>query len=401
MYQLALEKEIKRLISSLNSIGEEIALVAKDSERVAAGVIELNVLKQRMDDKRQAVGVMMDRLSEMNVVASNYTMTKIRTLDDPKMGKKIAPSLPKSLGVGTMLAFMVGLGLAVLIDQSELSFRSPHEILEQLKIPVIGRVPRINVRNITAEKGNLALITSHKPNATASEAFRDIRTSLFFRSNAEDIKTLLFTSPSPGDGKSTTIANIAISIAQAGKRVVLVDADFRRPRVDQYFGEELKPGLMQLLSGKARLADVLKTTTLQKNLFLLTAGGRPNNPAELVTSEGFRDLLLALREKFDYVLIDSPPVLPVSDPATIASFVDGVYLVTRIRKGVKLAAEKAKETLDRVGANWMGIIINGVDENPHYSEYGYQYGGYSYYGARYGRYYDSDSKAYRDKSPKA
>ena len=132
-----------------------------------------------------------------------------------------------------------------------------------------------------------------------------------------------------------------------------------------------------------------------------TTGGRPANPGELVTSEAFRDMLATLKAQFDYVLIDSPPVLPVSDPATIASLVDGVYMVTRIRKGVKLTAQKAKDTLDSVGANWMGIVVNGIDENPHYSEYGYQYGNYSYYGGMYGKYYDSRSQAYRDRMKSA
>jgi len=164
-----------------------------------------------------------------------------------------------------------------------------------------------------------------------------------------------------------------------------------------YFGEEVDPGLLDVLSGDMKLKDAIRTTPLQENLFLLSTGGSPKNPGELVTSEAFKDLLKALRDRFDYVLVDSPPVLPVSDPATIASIVDAVYLVTRIRKGVKLTAQRAKETLDAVGANWMGIIVNGIDENPHYSEYGYQYGNYSYYGGMYGKYHDSSSKAYRDK----
>jgi len=110
----------------------------------------------------------------------------------------------------------------------------------------------------------------------------------------------------------------------------------RRPRVHQYFGQELSPGLLGVLSGEIELDDAIQPCALQNDLFLMPAGGRPSNPGELVTSEEFRNLIEALREKFDYVLIDSPPVLPVSDPATIASIVDGVYLVTRIRKGVKL-----------------------------------------------------------------
>ena len=402
LYELSLRQERKKLVTRVQKISEQVNDVSQKAESVAEGILDLNLLQAKIDKKDKAFNAIADRLEEMNILADNHTMTKVKVIDFPKHGRKIAPSLPKSLAVGSMLAFLAGLGLAILIDQSELAFRSPHEIFDRLQIPVVGRIPRINIRNTEGLKAHPSLIAAHKPNATASESFRDVRTGLFFRANVDDIKTVLFTSPSPGDGKSTTIANMAISIAQAGKRVILVDADFRRPRVNQYFGEQMEPGMLQVLGGEASLKQAIQTAEIQENLYLLTAGGRPANPGELVTSESFHELILALREKFDYVLIDSPPVLPVSDPATIASMVDAVYLVTRIRKGVKLTTQKAKESLDRVGANWMGVIVNGIDENPHYSEYGYQYGAYSYYGGVYGKYYDSRNKAYRDKiSPEA
>ena len=399
MYGLALGREVQQVQLNLAALSDEIATVSKKAEEIASGVMELNLLKRQIDEKGEAVRTILDQLNQMNITTKNYTMTKVKVLDQAGRGIVIAPSLMKSLALGTMLAFLVGFGLAVLVDQSELSFRSPLEISERLHIPVVGRVPRIDVRKFTATgKGAPTLVVSHSPGSTVAEAFRDIRTSLFFQSAADDVKTILFTSPSPGDGKSTTVSNLALSIAQAGKRVILVDADFRRPRVHQYFDEEIKPGLLNVLTGEVNLVDAIRKSSLEPHLFLLTAGGRPKNPGELVTAPEFGRLIVALRAKFDYVLIDSPPVLPVSDPASIASKVDGVYLVTRIRKGVKITAERAKESLDRVGSRWMGIIINGFDENPHYSEYGYQYGGqYSYYSGRYGRYYESNYKDYRDR----
>ncbi|MEL7500626.1 MAG: polysaccharide biosynthesis tyrosine autokinase [Planctomycetota bacterium] len=396
-YFLRLRQEQEQIAAKINRVETQINTVSKKAQAAATKIIRLNKLQDDFKQKSAAVTAITDKLSEMDILNNNYTMTSVKELDEAKRGVKVAPSLPKSLALGTMLAFLAGLGLAILVDQSELAFRNPAEIFERLQVPVVGRIPRINTRNIEAKTGHQSLIAAHKPSATASESFRDVRTALFFRANHDGIKTILFTSPSPGDGKSTTVSNLAISIAQAGKKVVLVDADFRRPRVHQYFGQELNPGLMDVLNGEMPLKQAIQKAELQENLFLVPSGGRPRNPGELVTSEAFRNLIEALREKFDYVLIDSPPVLPVSDPATIASLVDGVYLVTRIRKGVKLTSQKAKETLDRVGANWMGVIVNGLDENPHYSEYGYQYGNYSYYGGMYGRYYESNNKIYRDK----
>ena len=398
MYQLKLQHEQTRLLKSQQSLKEEITSNSRKAQAVATGITKLNLLQNQIDEKGKLVNGFINKLSEFNILSKDkYSTTSVKVLNTPKRGAKVAPSLPKSLALGTALASLLGLGLAILVDQSELAFRNPSEIFQRLQIPVVGRIPRINIRQIEAKQGHASLVAAHKPSATASESFRDVRTGLFFRSNVDDIKTILFTSPSPGDGKSTTISNIAISIAQAGKKVCLIDADFRRPRIHQYFGQELSPGLLGVLSGEMELDEAIQPCGLQDDLFLLPAGGRPSNPGELVTSEEFRNLIEALREKFDYVLIDSPPVLPVSDPATIASIVDGVYLVTRIRKGVKLTSQKAKETLDRVGANWMGVIVNGLDENPHYSEYGYQYGNYSYYGGVYGRYHDSNAKVYREK----
>lgn len=288
------------------------------------------------------------------------------------------------------------MGLALLIDRGELSFRSPHEVFETLKIPVVGRIPYIQGPLVKPEHGDANLIAAHKPASTAAESFRSLRTELFFRSNAERLKTFLFTSPSPGDGKSTMVSNFSISIARAGKRVVLVDADLRRPRVHKYFGEDIGPGLTDVLAGEVDLKNAVHPSKLQDGLYLLTSGVHPKDPGEIVSSGKFQKMIAALKKKFDFVLIDSPPVIPVADALSMGCFVDGVYLVTRVRKGSSLTSRKAKESLDRVNVNWMGVIINEMDRNPHYSEYGYQYGSYSYYSGAYGRYNDLAIQAYRD-----
>jgi len=325
MYQLKLKHELARLLNNEKSLNEDMASCKNKAKDVAKGITDLNVLQNQIDEKGELVSGFVNKLSEFDILSKDkYSTTSVKVLNKPKAGAKVAPSLPKSLALGTVLASLLGLGLAILVDQSELAFRNPTEIFQRLQIPVVGRIPRINIRQIEANQGHASLVAAHKPSATASESFRDVRTGLFFRSNVDDIRTILFTSPSPGDGKSTTISNIAISIAQAGKKVCLIDADFRRPRIHQYFGQELSPGLLSILSGEMELDEAIQDCAIQDDLYLLPAGGRPSNPGELVTSEEFRNLIEALREKFDYVLIDSPPVLPVSDPATIASIVDGV-----------------------------------------------------------------------------
>ena len=393
LYKMALDREVNRVTFEIQAIDLELEMVEKNATAISQDVAELNLLKKQIEEKREANRAIIDRISEINILADNYTRTRVRVLDPPGNGYKISPVLSKSLGYAVFLGALVGLALALLIDRSDMSFRSPFEIFERLKIPVVGKIPRIRTtRKEKPAKGVPQLVVANRPGSSVSEAFRDIRTALFFRANTDDVKTILFTSPSPGDGKSTTVSNLAVSIAQTGKSVVLVDADFRRPRVDTYFGEPLEPGLINVLEGKQSLSEALCESELQKGLFLLTAGGRPANPGEIVTSPAFKNIVMTLRESFDFVLIDSPPVLPVADPGTIAGIVDGVYLVVRIRKGVKLTAQKAKENLDRVNPNWMGIIVNGIDENPHYNEY-YNY---PYYATYHGRYYDSQNRHYRE-----
>ena len=394
MYYLALVKQEKVTAARIENLDNSIASLSEKAAAASDKIFQYNVIQKAIDKKEKAVDVILDRLKEINVLADNYTMTKIRTLEEPKTGFQIAPSFSKNLLLGTMLAGLCGLGLAYLVDQADMSFRSPAEILANLQMPVVGKIPRIRTRRIKSKKGNgvLELIAAHNPSASESEAFRTIRTNLFFRANNEDIKTILLTSPSPGDGKSTTAANLAISMAQAGKKVVLVDADFRRPRVDRYFGEDLENGFTDVLSGFKKLNDVIKPTDTQDGLYLITAGGHPKNPAELISSPQFKESIEALRESFDYVIVDSPPVLAVADSLSIASYIDGVYLVSRIRKGVKLTARKAKDSLEGVNAKLLGLIVNDVDQNPYYHEYGYQYRYYAYYGSgSYRSYYDSES----------
>jgi capsular exopolysaccharide synthesis family protein len=232
--------------------------------------------------------------------------------------------------------------------------------------------------------GSSSLVAANHPNSAGAESFRTIRTHLFYDIATNGTKTIMITSPSPGDGKSTVACNLAISIAQTGKRVALVDADLRRPRVHQHFGISDKVGLMNVLKGETSLKEALQPTFL-RNLFVLPCGHRPKNPGEVVTSENFAKVIELLRSGFDIVILDTPPVIPVADPVSIASLVDGVYLVFRIRRGVKITASRAKESLSQVNARLLGVIVNGLDENPHYNDYG-GYSQYPMYG-NYGRLY--------------
>ena len=385
LHSISLRKELQNLTSTIEELDTKIGGVEKNAMSISDDITELNILKRQIEDKRAESREILERLSEVDLVSNDYNSYKVRIIDSPKIGSRKSPDFIRSLGLGALLGSLLGTGLALLVDKFDLSYRNPNEILESLNIPVVGKVPRI--KQVATDSGEMStLVMAHKPGSVGAESFRAIRTAMFFAASASNWKTFLFTSPSPGDGKSTICCNIAISIAQTGKRVLLLDADFRRPMVHTYFNEELEPGLLGYLYGDKKLKEVV-LPSCQPNLFLLPTGGRPKNPGELVTSKEFDNVLKKLKESFDFILIDSPPVLPVADPTVLATKVDAAYLVMRIRKGIKISAQNAKDNLDRVSSNTVGIIVNGVDQNPYYSEYGYYYqynGGYGSYG--YGTY---------------
>jgi capsular exopolysaccharide synthesis family protein len=192
------------------------------------------------------------------------------------------------------------------------------------------------------------------------------------------------TSPNPEDGKSTLTANLAVSIAQSGKRILLIDADLRKPQVHKIFGVGGDVGLVSVITGEVDPAEAIQPSAIP-GLSLLPCGPVPPNPAELLTAPRFKDLLDVLREQFDFVLIDTPPLLAVTDPSVVAPRVDGVLLTVRITKNGRPAAERAKEMLDTLGANVLGVVVNGIDRNNGAGSYayGYGYGGYGYGSEKY------------------
>jgi capsular exopolysaccharide synthesis family protein len=383
--------------AAVNELSQKATLLEEEASIIAGDMAELNVLKERIEDRRAAITQLLEKLSAINIVSSNFNSTKVRLIDNASIGKQVAPILLKYLALGILAGVVLGSGLAVLIDQSDLSYRTPIDIHHNLRAPVICKVPNIKRgKPDPSFIGSPMLVAASRPNSPAAETFRAARTAIMFAAQKTDGRVFLFTSPSPGDGKSTTTCNLAVSLAQSGKKVVLVDADYRRPRVQQYFGVQFEPGSVDYLEGKVTLDVALRSTEIQSNLFILTTGGRPKNPGEIVSGNDFHNMIAALREKFDYVLIDSPPVLPVADATAIASRVDGIFLILRIRRGVMLASRKAKEQLDMVHGNVLGVIVNGMDENVYYNEYGYYYRGAYYSGST--RYYDAVNSDYSEKA---
>jgi capsular exopolysaccharide synthesis family protein len=323
----------------------------------------------------------------------------------PQPGVPIGPFIFNYLVLGGFFGMLSGLGLAYVADMRDKTFRTPEEIRRRLGLPIIGHIPVLHADAATAEnaKGiglDPYLCTFLQPKSTQAEAFRGVRTALYFSVRGEVHQVIQVTSPNASDGKSTVIANLAISIAQSGKRVVLVDADFRKPRQHKMFGVSPTTGVASVMTDQAELKDAILETAIP-GLSLLPCGPRPDNPAELLTSPRFKELIDVIREQFDYVLIDTPPLLAVSDPSVVAPRVDGVILAVRVSVNGRPAAERAKEILSTLNTKVVGVVVNGVGGGP--NRYGYDsYGGYGYsYGYQYQYAYQYSSDYYQEEEAAA
>lgn len=360
-----------------NRIDEEMV----EAKRVLEDELKDRAMRDDVENTRLLGDAAVKRLQEINLI-KDFGSYNVQILSEPELGIVVGPRVALILAGAAVLGSFFGFGLIYLVENSDLSFHSAQDVSTSLGTPVLGRVPTAFADEMdTSRPGSRmdsSLAVFHRPKSKLAESFRAVRTALFFNSNASNCRVIQFTSADPGDGKSTISTNVAASIAQSGKRVVIVDADFRRPRIHSIFGlEKGAVGITSVIVGDAELDDAIQPTEME-NLFCLPCGIRPPNPSELLTSPRFKELLEVLRERFDFVIVDTPPLLVVSDPSVVAAYVDTTVLAVRLKKNGRPGALRSAEILHSMGANLLGVVVNGVTESASYG-YGYSYGGeYSY-----------------------
>ncbi len=280
------------------------------------------------------------------------------------------------LGLGIGLVF--GVGIAFLSEYLDNTIRSTDEAERVFGTAVLGTIPVDQV-----EKGDRRrLVILEAPGSAAAEAYRVLRNSLDFINFQGDMKTIVVTSAAPGEGKSTVSANLAAALANAGKKVVLVSSDFRRSTTQEFFKVNNFIGLSDVLLGAHSLKAALQRPG-DAQLLVLTSGKMPPNPSELLGSSKMQEVIESLEEWADWVIIDTPPLLAVADPAAVARWADGVLLVSQAGVSTRDAARKASELLGKAGARIVGVVVWGLDEG--------RAGRYGYYGANqyYSHYYSS------------
>jgi capsular exopolysaccharide synthesis family protein len=348
---------------------------------------ELRDIALREDKERtkQLFETVLAQMKAFNLSKDSGT-ARVTVLNEPSQANQVAPVFYQFLVTGAAAGFLVALLVSIWIEVSDRSFRSPADVANVLAMPVVGHIPltevRLRKKELRDETIHPMLVTYHKPESWLAESYRSVRSSLFLGVSSREYRIIQITSADPGDGKSTLSANLAVTIAMAGKRCLLIDADCRRPSQHRLFGLESEPGLSDAIRGDGASDEVVRATVVN-NLWLMTAGRTVKNPSELLHDQKFSEMLLSFQQQYDFIIVDSPPVLAVTDPAIISQNVDGVMLVVKPSRSARLHSLRASDNMRLVGARFLGAVMSMVpQETSPYGTYRYRYT-YRPYGYRY------------------
>jgi len=357
----------------------------QDANQLNQSAIEFMSLKRDAESNRSLYLNMLQRLKEAGVTAG-LRSSNIRVVDVARIPRSpIKPDVTRNLEMGLLVGLAAGLALAIIMESIDSTVRNLEEITAASALPALGTIPLQleggrRKKLLSAGNNSLsqspALVTCSDPRSQAAESYRALRTSILLSSSSAPPKVLLVTSALQEEGKTTISANSAIVLAQKGSRVLLVDADLRRPGLGQMLGLNSSSGLSTLLSGMDKQAHFVTPIPEVPTLTVLSAGPIPPNPAELLSSETMKTWIARWRNEFDYIVIDSPPCLSVTDAVALSVEADKVIFVARSGQTTKTALRRASEVLSHVNANVMGVVLNCLDSRS--DDY------YTYYSPKYG-----------------
>ena len=338
---------------------------------------QYTILQSDWEQAKKLCDILDDRIKELNVT-EDVGVLNISILEAAHPASTpSAPQKARYMAVALVMGLMLGGGLALLRDWMDQKLHSAEEISTILGVPVLGVVPSMSKREDVTERGRKVYLDSK---SSWAEAYRTIRTAVFFGAPKGEAKTILVTSPAPSDGKTTLVSNLAIAMAQAGQKTLILDADFRKPMQHNIFGiNHEHMGLSSVLAGATKLHEAIHSTEV-KGLDLLTRGPDVPNPSEILNSNSFAKLLELLSSKYDRIIVDSPPVTPVTDAQIVAAICDITLLVLRAEKSTRKMSQQARDGLLSVGAHLLGVVVNDVTKK---GRYGY-YSGYGNYDSYYG-----------------
>ena len=382
----AFDKRYQALVETESSLSKWMNHEKQQALELAKLETEYRPLARDAENNNKVYGLINQRHKEINLTGM-LRANNVRILDRATPPRLAAsPILVLNLSVGVMVGLIFGLALAFAIESMDNTIKTPEAAEELVGAPLLGVVPMLShaKHHLIADAPERDLAVFKDPTSMAAEACRSIRTNMLFISAQKEFSLFSVTSPGPQDGKTTVAINLAVTMAQAGGRVLLIDADMRKPRIHKSFGLKSDKGISSVMAGDVQLNDAICKSEVP-NLDILPCGPMPPNPAELLHTERFRQILAQCRGSYDRVVLDSPPIAPVTDPAIIGSVTDGVVLVLRAGHTTREAAQFARRQLADAGARILGLVINKTDRKG--GGYGY---GYGYY-APYGKYYRATS----------
>lgn len=349
------EKEIAELRTKLKALPHE--------EKELAGLVLTK------DIHLDIHTFLLEKLNEAAIVQAS-TISSIRVIDSALVpDKPIKPNKRQNMLIASIIGLMLSVGLAFFVDYLDNSIKSPSDVEGRLGVSIFGRIPIF-----PHKESDSGLVAFDSIKSIAAESYRSLRTNLQFGmldKKEKRGKIFHITSPEAGEGKTTTTANLGIVLAQMGSKTLIIDMDMRKSSIHHIFGINKEPGIINLLIGKARFNEIVTPANIE-HLYLIPVGITPPNPSELLSQQNLSGLLDKIREEFDYILIDSPPVLPVTDAQLIGRLADATFLVVEMGATIFSAVEQSIKQLRAVGVSVAGAILNKV---PLSSKYGY----YQYY----------------------
>ncbi len=321
--------------------------------------------------------------------------TQLKLINPAYFPKNTLPrSTKKYIVLGIIISVILSISIAFFMEFFDNSIKTPEDVKKYIHLPVLGIIPEISqnfISNIKKDKNinfDPCLIAYLKPSHQITESYRTLRTNIEHINPYKPIKSLLITSPSPFEGKTLTISNLSILFAQKGLKVLLMDLDLRKPKVHKVFGLNKETGFTDYLNDSATNYTKYLKTPLLDNHYILTIGDEVDKPAEILSTQEFKDRLDYLKSQFDIIFIDTPPVNVVTDAALVSNYVDGVLLVLVSLQTSKSSAKYSIELLNRVKANVIGVVLNKIAISRRYGSYGYYY--YKRYYKSYYSYYNKD-----------
>jgi capsular exopolysaccharide synthesis family protein len=370
------------------SVREETALkAALESAKGEAveqnqAAIQFNILKQNVDTAKQLYTDFLQRYNQSKVQVAEQRKN-IRIIEPAQIpGGPVGPQRMRTIMLGFFLSLAAGVGLAFLLEYLDNTIKTVEDVNRYAQLPALSVIPMLGAgshrRKVAGTNGKKALGNGHATTklnnlvahssplvaldtrSSAAEAYRVLRTSVLLSTAGSAPKIILVTSGQPGEGKTTTVVNTAISLAQLGAKVLIIDCDLRKPATHKVFGVDHSRGMSNYLSREVEIDSLIQKLQIP-NLSLLPCGPIPPNPAELISSEKMKQMLAMLSERYDHILIDSPPLINVTDPVILSTLVDGVILVVHGGKSTRDVVRRARQELSTVGAKIFGVVLNNVD----------------------------------------